>query len=163
MSDLQILHDDEQLAAAHYRHVFLTMYRAAITLEILLLAESYHDRVRDLYDTTSVVSCTEHGLSLPSPEVRAHSAQLIRKNGARIHSSVVLVPGEGFWPSAARGVLTGIFALARQPFPMRVFGDATSAARFTVNNSPPGSVLTVYLTSALSRFFYREEPLTLAR
>lgn len=54
---------------------------------------------------------------LPSADVRAYAAEMAAKHAAGMQVHVTLLPGSGFRAAALRSALTGIFFLARSPYP----------------------------------------------
>lgn len=64
---------------------------------------------------------------LPSSEVRSYAAEMAAKHAGGMLVHVTLMPGEGFRAAAIRGALTGIFFLARSPYPRFVVTDLDAA------------------------------------
>ena len=66
-------------------------------------------------------------VSLPPADVRDYAAEMAAKHPAGMLVHVTLMPGDGFRKSALRGALTGIFVLARSPYPRFVVADVDEA------------------------------------
>ncbi|MCA9575390.1 MAG: hypothetical protein KC668_08130 [Myxococcales bacterium] len=49
-----------------------------------------------------------HGLSLPDSVAQRRANEISRSLDSVIKATIVVLPGEGFWVSAARGFLTGL-------------------------------------------------------
>lgn len=66
-------------------------------------------------------------VALPSADVRAYAAEMAAKypDGLAVH--VTLLEESGFRASALRSALTGIFFLARSPYPRHVVSDVVTA------------------------------------
>ena len=75
-----------------------------------------------------VLAFVESDTALPSSEVRSQSAAVDRLGALDVDAHAAVLPGEGFWVSAARSVLGAVFFLSRSQYPRRVFATATAAA-----------------------------------
>ncbi|MBN8614087.1 MAG: hypothetical protein J0L92_26045 [Deltaproteobacteria bacterium] len=64
---------------------------------------------------------------LPSADVRSYAAQMAAKHSDGLAVHVTILEETGFRASALRSALTGIFFLARTPYPRHVVGDLESA------------------------------------
>ena len=67
------------------------------------------------------------GVKMPDEQTRKASAELMAKLDPTLIASAVVVDGEGFFASAARGVIAGIFALSRSRVPQRAFRSVQEA------------------------------------
>ena len=67
--------------------------------------------------------------SLPSGEVRDYATRMAARYPEGILAHVTILGGEGFVASALRSALTGIFLVARSPYPRAVVGSASEAAQ----------------------------------
>jgi len=61
-----------------------------------------------------------HGAGLPTPEVRAHFVDLMKKHAEQLACVAVVVGGTGFWTSALRSFVTGLRWLAPRSFDFRM-------------------------------------------
>ena len=64
---------------------------------------------------------------LPSADVRGYAAQMAAKHSDGLAVHVTILEETGFRASALRSALTGIFFLARSPYPRHVVGDLENA------------------------------------
>lgn len=64
---------------------------------------------------------------LPSADVRRYAAEMAAKHSDGLAVHVTILEETGFRASALRSALTGIFFLARTPYPRHVVGDVESA------------------------------------
>ena len=70
-----------------------------------------------------------HGMPrLPTPEARELATEFNRQS--RMSSIAVVLDGEGFWASAARGFLTAVFFFQRNTVPTQLFGTLDEALRW---------------------------------
>jgi hypothetical protein len=67
------------------------------------------------------------GVKMPDDETRKASAELMARLDPGLVASAVVVEGEGFFASVARGVIAGIFSLSRSRVPQRAFRTAPEA------------------------------------
>jgi hypothetical protein len=57
---------------------------------------------------------------LPSPEARAAFMEIAKRNIAWIAAIAVVIPGDGFWASAIRGMITALRVLGPRELQMRI-------------------------------------------
>jgi hypothetical protein len=68
------------------------------------------------------------GTSMPTAEARARVGSIMRENAQRTVAAATLIPGNGFWASALRSMVTAILLLAPRSLAFRIFGDLESLA-----------------------------------
>jgi hypothetical protein len=68
--------------------------------------------------------------SLPSAEVRTYATNMAAKYPEGILAHTTVLSGHGFLASAIRSALTGIFMLARSPYPRSVVASPVDGIRF---------------------------------
>lgn len=76
-----------------------------------------------------VLTVVEAHAPMPPAASRSEMAATLR-GGSFIRASAVAFEGEGFRAAAVRGVITGLTAMARQPFPHKVFARVGDAVLF---------------------------------
>lgn len=114
--------------------VHMTWYRGPLSVALLEAADLHHQRLIRAYGRTAVFGMLESGISVPPSDVRARSAELIAQNGAHVAAASLVLPGDGFWVSAARSVITAAFLVARHPYPSKCFGSIPEAATYAVES-----------------------------
>jgi hypothetical protein len=144
----ELVHVEPHLVIASCGPVHLTHYRGPLTLPLLELADGHHQKLIRLHGRTAVFGVIEPGLPIPSADVRARSTALIEQNGAHVAAAALMLPGDGFWVSAARSVITASFFLARQPYPSKCFGEVHEAAKYAVDALGARGPLTADVTRA---------------
>lgn len=120
----------ETYALACWRGVILYHWRGQAPLEG---ARELHARVaarREADPSASVLTFgfVDAGTKPPSSEVRRALADGMNEGRGLVRASAVVIPGDGVSASMARGVATGLTALARPTFPHRFFGTVELAA-----------------------------------
>jgi hypothetical protein len=70
------------------------------------------------------------GRSMPSAEARAQVGRIMRENAQSTVAAAALVPGDGFWASALRSMMTAILMLAPRSMAFRMFGDLDQLAQW---------------------------------
>ncbi|HET8937025.1 MAG TPA: hypothetical protein VFN67_26465 [Polyangiales bacterium] len=68
------------------------------------------------------------GKSMPTAEARAEVGRIMRENAKTTAAAAALVPGNGFWASALRSMVTAILMLAPRSFAFRMFGELSELA-----------------------------------
>lgn len=79
-------------------------------------------------------------LLLPPAEVRDYAAKVAGRHPEGICGHVTLFQGGGFFGATVRSALTGVFMLARSPYPRAVVGTAPEAVRFLRERMSPSAV-----------------------
>ena len=79
-------------------------------------------------------------LSLPPSEVREYAAMMAAKFPDGICAHVTLLQGTGFFGAAIRSAITGIFMLARSPYPRAVVGTPPEAVHYLREQMSPSPV-----------------------
>lgn len=133
---VRILHADPDIVIGAYAHVHMCLYRGELTLPLIELANGLHRRLMERYGHTAIFGVARTSLSIPPPEVRDRGAALIRENAKHVDAAVVVLPGEGFWASAVRSVVTASFVVARQPHPSRCCSTVEEASSWLIAISP---------------------------
>lgn len=67
--------------------------------------------------------------AVPTPEARKGFVELIGKHSKDFSSVEVILLAGGFWASAMRAAVTGISMVVPHPFPLRMHGKMSEAAR----------------------------------
>lgn len=139
-ASLRLLHADPHLAVGAYAHVHMCVYRGDLTLEGLTRANELHRKLIARNPKTAIFGLARASLSLPPVEVRDRGTELIRENALHVDAAVVILPGEGFWASAVRSVVTASFLVARQPYPSRCHSTIEEGAAWLISASPRSGV-----------------------
>lgn len=67
------------------------------------------------------------GGKLPGTEARRAVSDVLKKRGSTLQGVAAAFEGSGFWTSTGRAVISGIVAMARQPFSFKVFSTRDEA------------------------------------
>ena len=107
-----------------WNNVGFTLWFGPATLESL---RSYEAACRDCIAAqpgklSSVHILVPGSSQLPSPEVRAKLAELTREFGHTSAAMAVMIPGNGFWASALRGLVTAIHLVGSREYETKIFG-----------------------------------------
>lgn len=70
------------------------------------------------------------GKSMPSAEARDQVGRILSENAVHTAAAAALVPGDGFWASALRSMVTSILMMAPRSMPFRTFGDLAQLAEW---------------------------------
>ena len=69
-------------------------------------------------------------LAMPDGDTRRLAAQVTKETEADLRATAVVVPGRGFWASAARSAMTAIHVLHPVNFPRELFSELDDGCRF---------------------------------
>lgn len=70
------------------------------------------------------------GTSMPTAEARTEVGRIMRENAKHTTAAATLIPGNGFWASALRSMVTAILMLAPRSLAFRMFSDMESLAEW---------------------------------
>ena len=105
---------------AEWEDVCLFMWMNGVTLEGLAAARESHLAVAERYGKACSITYARTGSPLPAPGARQEAARLMREVASTQAYSIVVLEGNGFWASAARGAITAIQVLSMNIYPLRV-------------------------------------------
>lgn len=118
---------DHNHAVGHTERVLFTMWRRDTTLDAVRALAPVTQQLSRL--GTGSLTIVERGASLPSSKARTELASALRAERTMLCSALVF-EGDGFRAAAVRAITTGIYQLAKPPFPIRVFANVMEAAEW---------------------------------
>jgi hypothetical protein len=127
----QLVVKDPDYALAHWRQVFLVLWRRETTL-----AGARHlDTACTAFARTQpggigLLTIVESGAPLPPAPARDAIASFLASGSAFIKCSAVVFEGSGFRAAAVRSVVTGLTLMARQAYPHKVCSLEEAVAMF---------------------------------
>jgi hypothetical protein len=118
-------------ALAHWRQVFIVIWRNETTLEG---AEHLHSACTGFASTQpggiGLLTIVESGAPLPPAAARDFIASFLASGSKFIKCSAVVFEGSGFRAAAVRSVVTGLTLMARQAYPHKVCSLEDATAMF---------------------------------
>lgn len=126
----RIEHVADDAVAASVGPVHLALYRGRLTMASLEAIHAAHLRVQRERGHSLVLSVARPNLPLPEGEVRKRVSALAREVEERTRAASIVIPGEGFWASAARSFLTAGLTLGASKYPSRVFNELEEGAEW---------------------------------
>lgn len=141
-----------------WRNVFLTHWSAPVSLEGLQASEEGSFDLASRHDTVMVLNVVEYGLEIPSQEVRRKASSVVGATAGHVSAAATVLPGEGFWASAARAAVATITLLSRASHAHRVFATTSDAARWVHPHVLPDHTPLQHLVGALARLTERGRP-----
>ncbi|MBV1858894.1 MAG: hypothetical protein KUG77_10820 [Nannocystaceae bacterium] len=153
------LDDDEQICSegadhrvVQWRNVMFTHWFAPVSVSGLEACETASFELAARYPAGVVVfNLIEFGLQIPEPAARKKASEALASTSAHVRVTTTVVPGEGFWVSAARAAVATITLLSRAGHPHRVFSKTDDAARFVLPFVVPEPTPLHHIQRALSR------------
>jgi hypothetical protein len=113
-----------------WHDVAVTVWRGETTLEGIRATErSYHELRLRYPGGVHALTVIEEGAPLPGPELRRELTAVLERSTRTVLSAVVY-EGKGFRAASVRGVVTGLAALRRLPYPQKIFESVADAARW---------------------------------
>lgn len=156
------MEDDERIFAegagfriVQWRNVFLSHWSAPVSLEGLTASQEGSFDLATRHDKVMVLNVVEYGLQIPAPEVRRKASSVLAATAGHVSAAATVLPGEGFWASAARAAVATITLLSRVGHPHRVFATTSDAARWVHPHVLPDHTPLQHLIRALARLTER--------
>ncbi len=156
------LEDDERVFAeaegyrvVQWRNVLLTHWRAPVSMEGLDACDEASFDLAERYAKVMVLNVIQYGLEIPPSEVRKRATAVLAKTADHVAAVATVLPGEGFWASAARAAVATMTLLSRARHPHKVFGTTDEAARFVHPHVLPEHTPLFHLQKALGRLTRR--------
>jgi hypothetical protein len=116
---LVVAHPD--YALAHWRQVFLVLWRRETTMEGARHLETACTAfARTQPGGIGLLTIVESGAPLPPAAARDAIAAFLASGSAFIKCSAVVFEGSGFRAAAVRSVVTGLTLMAKQAYPHKV-------------------------------------------
>ena len=121
------------LVVGAFGSVHLVVYERDPDIESIDRAEAFQGELfRHTRRALNLITLVKTGLSVPSAEVRRHSAKLMRVNKGQVKSAAVVIPQRGLWTSTMMSAMAGLNLLSRAPINLRLFTDRDSATSWTL-------------------------------
>ncbi len=159
------LDDDERICSegadhrvVQWRNVMFTHWFAPVSVAGLAACETASFDLASRYPKGVVVfNVIEFGLQIPDTAARKKASAVLASTAAHVLVTTTVVPGEGFWASAARAAVATITLLSRAGHPHRVFATTDEAAGFVLPFVAPEHTPLGHLQSALGRLSHRHQ------
>jgi hypothetical protein len=120
---------DGQHCTALWRDVLITIWHQSVELHAI---HRLHEGVEELLRRHSAIALLgvsrPHVTMVPGTAERRLLADLLRDHGTQLRCIGSVILGDGFVSAAKRTVLSTISMVARQPCPLRMFADLSTAA-----------------------------------
>ncbi len=121
-----------------WNNVACAVFKRETTLGgVRTIQRAYDDLAARFPSGVFMVTIVEDGAPMPVVEVRDALAKFLASGAGRTTMSAVIHEGVGFRAAAVRAVVTGLAMVARLPYPHKVFGTPTDAARWFSLGDPP--------------------------
>lgn len=164
-STLLRLDDDERICSegvdhrvVQWRNVMFTHWFAPVSVAGLAACETASFELASRYPAGVVVfNVIELGLQIPEAAARKKASAVLASTSAHVLVTTTVVPGEGFWASAARAAVATITLLSRAGHPHKVFQTTDDAARFVLPFVMPEATPLHHIQRALGRLAHRHQ------
>ncbi|HMI85694.1 MAG TPA: hypothetical protein VK550_16465 [Polyangiaceae bacterium] len=114
-----------------WKNVFIGVWESQATMTAVDRMLRATTALNDLHPMgRSTIHIVAHGAGLPTPDVRAHFVNVLKKNADKLACVAVVVVGTGFWTSALRSFVTGLRWLAPRSFEFRMDGSIEDVAQW---------------------------------
>ncbi len=124
-----------------WRNVLVTHWFAAVSSAALDRCEAASfDLVSRHRGGIVVLNVIDHGLPMPTTEVRKRASAVLAATGEHVLCTATIVRGDGFWASAGRAMVATITLFSRARHPHKVFATPTEGATWCADKvNPVGS------------------------
>jgi hypothetical protein len=126
--ELTVLAQGADYLFVAWRDAYILDWRGTVSVESLDASVNGARTLLRSYRRIATVNILHPPMQLPPPELRDYAKKKMMESPAGVACHATIIPEAGFWASAMRGALTGIYMLERTTFPRRVFGEVRDAA-----------------------------------
>lgn len=115
-----------------WKNLIVTLWYAAATPESLPVFERGCKRVCAEHPEgfSSVHLMVPGGTQMPSAQVRAELARILRDCVPQVAAASIVIPGTGFWASALRSMVTALTLLLPREFELKICGELGEVAQW---------------------------------
>ena len=107
----------------HWRQVYLLDWRCNLTRQNLDASlEGSRALARAYPEGFVTINILHPPLSMPPNELRSYAQKKMAESPTNLVAHATALTESGFWSSAFRAALAGMFLVEKTPFPRRVFG-----------------------------------------
>jgi hypothetical protein len=107
-SELVWHHSIPECGLASFRNVILVLCHTGLNVQTLRMTVTVNRQLTRQYGHVAVLSFVSTEVSMPTPEVRRVAAESLAVTRDSTRAEVRILPGDGFWASAQRGIITAI-------------------------------------------------------
>jgi hypothetical protein len=125
-------YSDAECAIASFHNVIIVLLDTTMSLGALHTSVQVNRKLTSVHGHIAVLSVFGLGVKMPSPEVRKAAADAVALTAATTRADVRVLPGDGFWASAQRGILTAIEMMRPDSVPRRTFRHLREGVSFLV-------------------------------
>jgi len=157
------LEDDERVFAegadhrvVQWRNVLFTHWFGPVSEVGLTASGAASADLSRRHEQLLVLNVIDYGLSIPSPSVQKKASSVLAETAGHVAATATVVPGEGFWASAARAAVATITLLSKARSPHKVFATTDDAAQWALPHVRPQHTPLLHLQRALERLTLRQ-------
>jgi hypothetical protein len=126
--ELEIIARGADYLFVGWRDAYILDWRGTVSVESLDASVEGARTLLRSYRRIATVNILHPPMQLPPAELRDYAKKKMMESPAGVACHATIIPEAGFWASAMRGALTGIYMLERTTFPRKVFGELRDAA-----------------------------------
>ena len=126
--NIRVLASGKGWLFAAYEDAYVLDWRTMVSVENLdASVEGARTLLVDFPDGIATINILHGAMKLPPPELRDYAQQKMLESpiGVRCHATALVE--RGFWASATRAAMTGLYMFQETPFPRRVFSEPREA------------------------------------
>ncbi|MET0390422.1 MAG: hypothetical protein ABW321_30905 [Polyangiales bacterium] len=105
----------------HLQNVLITIWATPATVPLIAQFAKLAEKLNEIYPRTSAAHIMLETAGMPSGDARKALEELSDRFESRVACVATMITGAGFWPSALRGLVTGMQVVQRKPFKANTF------------------------------------------
>lgn len=156
---VRIVHADAHYVAATWSRVGIAVWRTQTKVDAVNRLATMLGPLSEVYPKIGLIQLIDDGCEGPDADARAALNHLLKET-PKLSYSAVVYEGDGFRAASVRAIVAGLAALARAPFPHRVFASVPEAvdAMSVVLEAREPSALSKGLRDAIGKVRAHGEP-----
>ena len=123
-------HVAEDSSIASFENVIICLLITGMSVECLQASVAVNKKLAREHGGIAVLTMVGQRVSVPSPEVRKAASEAVMATHSTTRAVVQVLPGDGFWASAQRGIITAIEMVRPDHVPRKTFRELRDGVLF---------------------------------
>jgi hypothetical protein len=144
-------HQAHDCSIASFGNVIVNLLHTTMSVEALRASLAVNRKLSRESGYVAVLTMLEPSVQMPTPEVRKAAADAMAEARPTTRVEVRVLPGDGFWASAQRGIITAIDMVRPDSVPRRTFRHLREGTHFIAQHLDKDAKFALALEQATLR------------
>lgn len=125
--DIRVLARGQGWLFAAWNQAYILDWKAPISIENLDASVAGARTVLESFPELATINIIHKRMSLPPTDLREYAKKKMAESPTGVRCHATALTERGFWASAMRAAMTGIYMVERTDFPRKVFAEIVEA------------------------------------